>query len=80
MMVRPRTPQHFLEHLRALVDAAQYRRTVANSEQFSRRFLPQLSAEDLNGVATMMARANMIVDLEDWEASHGETVGAAPPA
>ncbi|MDQ3702617.1 MAG: hypothetical protein M3442_17090 [Chloroflexota bacterium] len=73
--VRPQSPQHFVEHLRALVDAAQYRRAVAYAERFSRGFLPQLSAEELNRVTAMMEGADMIVDLEDREATRRRYVG-----
>ena len=53
---------------------------VAFTEQVSREFLPQLSAEELNRVTAMMEGADTIVDLEDWEARRGKADSAGPAA
>lgn len=75
---KPKTPEDFAAHLRALVRAGRDREAVAYAEQFSREFLPQLSDEDLTRITAMMEGAAMIVDLEDWQASQSK-VDDAPP-
>jgi len=75
---RPQTKQDFLERIGTLVRAGRDREALAYTEQFSREFLPQLTTEELNRLGGTMEGAQMIVDLEDWQASQPGVDGAAP--
>jgi hypothetical protein len=70
--------EQVVPRLRALVDAGEYRQAVAYAAQFSREFLPQVSDEELNRVTGMMEGADMIVDLQDWQASQPADAEVAP--
>jgi hypothetical protein len=74
-LARPRTAADFARRLRPRVDAEQHRLALAHAERFSREFLPQLSADELNRVSAMMEGVATIVELENWQSAHAGTYG-----
>ena len=74
---KPRSPQEFIEHASRLVRAGQERELLAFADEFGEEFLGRFTAEDLNRLEGIFESAQMIVDLEEWQASQGRKDGAA---